>query len=409
MTQTDPLTRWGFDDFVSRSREKGYLYDPPCLDGISGSHAVQDGRTVINFAGINLLGLQEERSIMDTFCHSARRLGIVTGGSRATQGVNRVHATVEDRVSGICRTESSVTFATGLLANVGFLHTMTNRFGFDTDGCAIDNRDVVCVLDHDCHWSLWKGVSHLDFGKNLFIFRHNDVGHLRQILESLSGKRVLVVFESVYSADGSIAPIGEILDACESHGALSYVDNANGFLVYGSPECPLSDTFRDLPRATFQMLSFSKGVGLEGGAVCGPREAIETVLATSGTSLFTAAIQPPTAATIVAILDYVSANPDYLASYLDRAEELRHRLLAQGLRLYDEPSYILSVIVGDDDVAERVRARLLERGYLVPIFRYPAVKRGAAAMRLIMNARHTDADIDGLVGELTSARDDFGF
>lgn len=400
--------RWEFDQFFTEARRRGYLYDPPVIDGACGTRVIQGGRRLVNFAGINFLGLQEDPEVIEYFCNSAERFGLVTGGSRMTQGIGRPHTLLEKRVSEITGKPATLTFATGLLANIGFLNAMTTRFAFDAE-CAIDNRDVVLILDHDSHWSLWKGASHLEYGKRLFVFRHNDPGDLRRVLQRLDDRRTVVVFESVYSSDGSIAPIGELVDICEHYGALSYVDNANGFSIYGISGLPFCDVFEALHRATFEMGSFSKAAGLEGGFISGPSNAIGSFEALSGTSLFTASIQPPTAATILRILDYIYAHPEILKRYLQRVEDLRQRLLVHGFRLYGTSSYILSIIIGEDEVAEQVRKTLLEQGYQVPIFRYPAVKRNAAVMRLIINARHTEEDIEGFLQSLLWAKDRYRF
>ncbi|WKB55291.1 aminotransferase class I/II-fold pyridoxal phosphate-dependent enzyme [Eleftheria terrae] len=400
--------RFGFREFLDTSTERGYLYDVPLSEGIVGARIRRGKREFVNFASISFMGFQEDPLILDHFCRAATTYGIVTGGSRATQGVGEPHAMLEACLSRITAREYTITFASGLLANIGFLNAMTTQFSFD-EACSIDNQDAVIVMDRNCHWSLWKGASHLKFGRTLLVFRHNDPDHLETVLSRVRSSKKVVVFESIYSSDGGIAPIGALLDVCERHHALSYVDDANGFMIYGRPERPYYTHYQELRRATFLMVSLSKAVGLEGGAISGPREYVQGFEALSGTSLFTAAIQPPTAATAAYLLDRLDQEPSLMNRYLARAANFRRRLLDKGFRLYDTESFIQSVFIGPDQTAEDVRRFLAAEGFAVPVFRYPAVRHGQAVIRLILNSRHTDDDIDRFIDTLLIARQRYEF
>lgn len=218
-----------------------------------------------------------------------------------------------------------------------------------------------------------------------------------------------MVFETVYSSDGSVAPIGQLLDVCEKYGALSYVDDANGFMIYGERNRPFYEEYLALSRATFIMVSFSKAIGIEGGAISGPAEFVATFEFLSGTALFTATMQPPTAATNLEIINYLQAHPEIMDNYLLRCSQFRQILLDSGFCLNNTPSYINSVYVGKDEVAEQVRRELLELGYCIPIFRYPAVKRNQAVIRLMLNNQHTESDIEKFIQDLKKVRDKYQF
>ena len=218
-----------------------------------------------------------------------------------------------------------------------------------------------------------------------------------------------MVFETVYSSDGSIAPVDQLLDICERYGALSYVDDANGFMIYGNPNRPFYKEYQTLKRATFIMVSFSKAVGIEGGAISGPEEFVKSFEILSGTSLFTATMQPATAATNLEIINYLESHPEIMDNYLKRCLQLRENLIDLGFHLNDTPSYITSIIIGEDEVDEQVRRDLLEMGYCIPIFRYPAVERGKALIRLMINNKHTDEDINLFVEALKKTREHYQF
>lgn len=399
---------FGFNTFLERAVDRGYFYDFPIVDGSSGARLHHGGREIINFASISFMGFQEDPAVLDYFCEASRKYGLVTGGSRATQGVCLAHAALEQTMNDLTGTEHTVTFGSGLLANIGFLHAMTARFKLDSD-CMVDNRDAVFILDRDCHWSLWKGASHLEYGKNLFSFQHNDPSSLDAVLSQITAPKKVVIFESVYSSDGSVAPVGALLDVCEKHGALSYVDDANGFMIYGPPNRPYHAQYQEMQRATFRMVSFSKAVGLEGGAISGPREYVQPFEFMSGTTIFTAAMQPPTAATAVYLLKKLNSEPERMNGYLAKVARCRERLLEEGFRLYDIESYILSIRVGQDLLAEQVRQFLNTHGFAVPVFRYPAVQRNQAVLRVILNDRHSAQDIENFIATLREARRRFSF
>ncbi|EHP40585.1 5-aminolevulinate synthase [Cupriavidus basilensis OR16] len=371
------------------------------MQGMSGPNITRDGLPFVNFSGINYLGWQQDKSVLSAFCASVMRYGLSTGGSRATQGVCEPHHRLERILSRHHGKDKTLTFASGMLANMGFINAMTAKFNFSSTS-KIDNRDAVLVFDRDCHWSLWKAAAHLKFGERLLAFRHNDVVDLERVLGMVGDRKAIVVFESVYSSDGSVAPIGEILDVCERTGTLSYIDDANGFMVYGEPQRPFYEAFKHMRRADFIMVSLSKSVGLEGGAISANAEFIDAFEVLSGTSIFTAAMQPATACAAASIIERLQDDPSVMDDYLRRSLDFRQALLDLDLPLNEEASFITSVMIGNDSKAERVREALEEEGFCVPIFRYPAVKRNHALMRLIQHKDHTESDIQRFVGCLAT-------
>jgi len=394
--------RWGFKSFVEHSKQEGFLREPVVMQGMSGPRIIRDGQQHVNFSGINYLGWQQDPEVLDAFCDSVKRYGLSTGGSRATQGICEPHYRLETLLSKLHGKDKTLTFASGLLANIGFINAITAKFNFSAK-CGIDNHDAVLIFDHDCHWSLWKAASHLKYGEQLFAFKHNDPDDLERLLRRVGDRKAIVVFESIYSSGGSIAPIGTILDLCERYGALSYIDDANCFMVYGEPQRAFYNEVRHVTRADFVMVSLSKAVGLEGGAISANAEYIDAFEILSGTSIFTAAIQPPTADVAASIIQRLHDEPAIMDGYLQKSERFRRRLLEAGLQLNETPSYITSVLLGSDSQAEKVRVMLEKQHYCVPIFRYPAVKLNQALIRLILHKDHADSEIEQFIHSLTNA------
>ena len=402
------LADWNFTPFIRSLHNEHLLFDIPVLDGPANATIHIGQQELVNFAGINFLGFQQDEEILSHFIEATRKYGMVTGGARLSQGVSGAHQQLEELICTITGKERAITFASGLLANLGFLQAMGARV-HKHNQCSIDNSDTVFVLDQDSHWSLRKGVERFPANQQRFYFEHNNPGHLREVLARLDGAKVVVIFESVYSSDGGIAPIGDLLDVCEEYNAISYVDDANGFLIYGPEHRPFANDFAQLKRATFVMMSLSKSIGLEGGAIAGPSDPIRAFELLSGTSLFTAALQPPTASTACAIMHKLLADPCLMDDYLEQVNLFRAGLAEIGCQLNSTPTYIISVFLGEDQKVEPVRRELLERGYLAPIFHYPGVKFNEAVIRLIPNRRHTEEQRQGFIEALKEVKGRYHF
>jgi 8-amino-7-oxononanoate synthase len=411
MSVTSPaqgLARWGFSDWVGALRSSDEWIAPPELDDVNDAIVTVRGRKMVNFAGIGILGWQHDPDVRRVFAETAASYGLVVGGSRMVQGLAPPHHELETLVAELTGREKALTFATGMLANVGLLNALSARFSFD-DRPGVDNSDMVLVLDRSSHWSVWKGAERFQPGRSLFGFRHNDTAHLRKVLERLRGRPVVVGFETVYSADGSIAPIGEIADLCDEFGAVSFADDANGFMAYGNGGPRFAAEYEALRRVTFLTLSFGKAVGLSGGGLAGPADALDAFHLLAGTSMFTTNLQPPTAGAIVHVLRRMRADPSIMERYLDRIDRLRARLLAIGCTINPTPTYVTSIAMGSTEVARRVRQDFLDRGYLIPMFGFPAVKKNAPVIRLLLNDRLSDEHVGDFVDTLADLKRRHGF
>ncbi|KOG55467.1 8-amino-7-oxononanoate synthase, partial [Streptomyces varsoviensis] len=241
--------------------------------------------------------------------------------------------------------------------------------------------------------------------RRVHAFRHNDVADLARVLERRRAPKTVVIAESLYSADGTMGPIVEILDECDRYGAVSMIDDANGFMVYGPEHRPYAREAAAIrERADFVMVSLSKAIGLEGGAIAGPASAVDAFELLSGTSMFTAAIQPPTAYTAERTIDVLAGKPEIVDDYLAHAARLRRQMHEAGTPTLPTESYMLSVPIGKDAAALQMREWFVEDGYLVPVFSYPAVSRNQALLRLFPHAGHTEEQMDGFLRTLLGYR-----
>ncbi|MFC9897580.1 aminotransferase class I/II-fold pyridoxal phosphate-dependent enzyme [Nocardia sp. NPDC127579] len=398
-------SNWEFAKFAQGMRELG-VDRPPFSDVMPGALQGVGDDKLINFAPVNFLNLQSREDVMDVIVETSRSLGIASGGSRISQGVSVAHSALEDAMAAYHKKEACVSFGSGALANLGFTQMMTANQMFNPM-LTLDHSDVVMVFDRDAHWSLWKGVETLKYGERLFSFKHNDVEHLESILRDLAGKRVCVVFESVYSLDGTVAPMHDIVDVCEKYGALSYVDDANGFLIYGPSHRRFHREYEGMLRSSFIMVSMKKAVGVEGGVVCGTSDAT-IALEPGGTAMFTAGMSAPAAAATTYIMDLLAnREPEIVDNYLRKVDLFRARLQAEGMPVYDTQTCFTSIEIGDEALAFEVYHAYLEKGLHLPVYAYPAAKRKKAVLRIIINEGHTDAHLEKFFDASREIRDKF--
>ncbi len=386
-------TGWNFTKFAEGIRALG-ITGPPVSELIPGATHGSVDAPVTNFASVNFLNLQRRDDVMEVLVDATRKYGLASGGSRIVQGVTPAHIDMERTVADYLGKEAAISFVTGTVANIGFINAMSATQSF-MSGLAVVNRDTVFVYDRDAHWSLWKAAEGLTFGERLFSFRHNSVESLEEVLKELQGKRVVVVFESVYSIDGTVAPMHELVDVCERYGAVSYVDDANGFLVYGPAHRNFAQEYAGMLRATFLMVSMKKAVGLEGGLVAGDRDAIHAFEMLSGTGSFTAGMPAPAAAGTAYITRLVTERePEIVDDYLAKVADFRQKMLDIELPITDTETCFTSVVIGDERKCVEVFGAYLEHGIRVPPYLYPAARRGQAVLRIIVNAEHTEEQID---------------
>ncbi|WP_031079730.1 aminotransferase class I/II-fold pyridoxal phosphate-dependent enzyme [Streptomyces sp. NRRL S-118] len=397
------LPGWNFEKFAEGIRAAG-MAEPPVSGVIPGPVHGTD-RMITNLASVNFLDLQRREDVMKVLLDATQQYGLATGGSRILQGVMPPHIDMERTIADYLQKESAISFATGTLANIGFMSAMAGTQSL-MKGLSMVNRDVVFVFDRDAHWSLWKSAENLKFGERLFAFEHNSVESLEAILKKLRGKRVVVVFESVYSIDGVVAPMHEIVDVCEKYGALSYVDDANGFMVYGPPHRKFHQEYQGLLRSTFIMVSLKKAVGLEGGLIAGPKDAITSFELLSGASAFTAGVLAPAAAGTAYISRLLAyEEPEIVDNYLAKVADFRKRLLDEDLPITDTETCFTSLVVGDEHKCLQLFGAYLEHDIRVPPYVYPAARRAQAVLRIIINASHTEEQLDHFIEVSKKLRD----
>lgn len=315
---------------------------------------------LVSFASNDYLGLSRHPALAAAACEAIERWGTGAGAARLVVGSRPVHDELEAALAAWKGAEAALLFPTGYAANVGVLTT------FGVEGVRI-------LSDELNHASIVDGsrLARADVA----VYRHLDLGHLASLLAD--GRRSIVVSDSVFSMDGDVAPVAELVRLCAEHDALLVLDEAHAVLG------PHVDVAADAP--VLRVGTLSKTLGAQGGFVVGPRASVELLVNRARPFVFSTAMAPPVAAAALAAVGIVqSAEGDALVARLRAAVER----VAPG-----RPSPIVPVVLGEEAAAVAASEALLARGIVVPAIRPPTVPPGTSRLRIALSAAHTDDEV----------------
>jgi len=354
-------------------RESGRWRAPRDLDafGVEGVLTGDGGRRLVSFASNDYLGLTAHPAVIAAAHDALDRWGAGSGSARLIVGARPIHRDLEHELAEWKRTARSALFPTGFAANLGVLAT------FGTAG-------AIAYSDELNHASIIDGcrLARADTA----VYRHGDLEHLRTLLRNRSGRRALVVSDTVFSMDGDLADVPALLDLCAQEHALLVLDEAHAVL---GPH-PDVDTDADVLRVG----TCSKFLGSLGGFVAGPGRYLDLIENSSRPYIFTTASTPAdTAATLAALRVVRSPEGAALVARL-RANVDRVRT--------GHPSPIVPFVCGAEDRAVGASAALLERGLIVPAIRPPTVAPNTSRLRVTLSAAHTDEQVDRLLAALAA-------
>jgi len=366
--------RWVAEE-ATAIRAAGQWREPRSFDAAGPvGRLTATGQEVVSFASNDYLGLSQHPALKAAAVAAVERWGTGAGASRHVVGSRPVHHDLEAALAGWRGTEAAAVFPTGYAANLGVLSTLGRR------GVRIhsDELNHASIVD-GCRLARANGAE-------LRVHPHLDLGALAAGLAATGAERQVVVTDTVFSMDGDVAPIDDLLELCARHDALLVVDEAHAVLQ------PVPMEPRDGP-TVIQVGTLSKTLGALGGFVAGPRAAVELLVNRARTHIFTTALSPADAAAALAAVG-VLASPE--------GDALRDRLRAHVEHLRPgHPTPVLAVVIGAEDAAMAASARLLGEGLLVPAIRPPTVPPGTSRLRIALSAAHTEAQVDALAEALS--------
>jgi 5-aminolevulinate synthase len=350
-----------------------------------------DGSEVLVWSSNDYLGMGGDPAVVEAACEAARRMGAGAGGTRNIGGTSPAHDALERELADLHGKQSALLFTSGFVANQAALSTIL--------GSA---PDWFVFSDEKNHASMIAGIKGAK--ATCRIFRHNDVDHLNELLAGApAAAPKLIAFESVYSMDADIAPIGAICDLAARHGALTYLDEVHAVGMYGPDGAGVAS--RDGVAARIDIIegTLAKAFGCHGGYIAGDTEVVDYIRSTAAGFIFTTSIPPMVAAAALASVRHVRADSDRRARLFERAEALKGRLDAAGLPRIPSDSHIVPVHIGDAARCTEVSQRLLaEFGMYATPINYPTVPHGAERLRLTPTPLHTDEMMARLLDALVA-------
>ncbi len=367
-------------DALRQLQADGLLRGLNPLESAAGPQVTRDGRQLWNFASNDYLGLARHPEVEAALIEGVQRFGAGAGSSRLVCGTLPPHRQLEEALAQAKQSEAALVFSSGFATALGTIPAIVGKADF----IVIDKLSHACLVD----------ATRLS-GATLRVFPHNDLHKLQRLLASTRAKashaRILVATESVFSMDGDLCPLREIVRLCEDYDALLLLDEAHGFGTLGASGMGLAEQEHLQQRVTFQMGTLSKAAGLSGGYLAASRDWIDLLVNRARSFIYSTAPPPALAHAALTSLRLIRSAD---------GQSRRVRLLENITQIGHSPTPILPLVLGSNEAALAASAVLADANLLVPAIRFPTVPRNTARLRVSLSAAHPPAAVTALASAL---------
>ncbi|MDE0032254.1 MAG: 8-amino-7-oxononanoate synthase [Deltaproteobacteria bacterium] len=380
-------------DFIERQleeiRSRNLYRQLKVVDGEQDATVRLNGREVLNLSSNNYLGLANHPALKEAAREALDRYGCGSGASRLISGNMTAHEELEQRIARFKGTEAALVFNSGYQANVGIIATLVEK-------------DDVVLSDQLNHASIIDGCRLSRAAVS--VYRHCDMDHLASLLaEAPATARKLIATESIFSMDGDIAPLGEIVELAERHGAMVMVDEAHATGVRGPDGAGVVAELGLGDRVLVQMGTLGKALGAFGAYVAGTAKLKDLLVNRARSFIFTTSLPPVVLAMAAAAVALVKREPERQCALQRNTQRLRNGLEQLGYAVAGS-TQIIPVMVGEEQPCMRLAARLLEAGFYVQGIRPPTVPPGTSRLRVTTMATHTTEQMDQALDAFKQAR-----
>ena len=390
--------------FVSNAKDGG-LYPPMFVtEGLSSEpRVVVEGREVVSFASANYLGLANDARVKKAVIDGIERYGLHPCGSRCVSGSLDVHRELEQRTARHKGLDDALLFPTGMMANMGAIPAIVDM---PLRGVSAllrrgpDRRENVVFSDELNHASIIDGYS-LSRAQ-IVTYRHNDMDDLAEKMEQYRDYRGLIVTDGVFSMDGDIARLPEIVALARRYETMVMVDDAHASGVLGEQGQGTLEHFGMHDGVDVNMGTYSKAFGISGGFVAGEQSLIDYLRVAARTYMFSGATFGSLALGAMTALEIARSEPARRHRLWALSKRLRDGLAAQGLDVLGKgETPIVPVLVGEEETAQCISHDLFEAGFFAPCIMYPAVQKRRSRIRFSVTSLHSERMVDGLVDAMS--------
>ena len=366
------------------------------IDSPQSAHIEVGGKTLLNFSSNDYLGLANHSALKEAAAKAVEKFGCGSGASRLICGSLAPHHELEAALADFKGAEAAVSFSSGYAAAIGTI-------------CALMSKDDVIVIDKLVHACV-VDAARLS-GAKLRVFAHNDLAELEDILRWTDQRKadsersnVLIITESVFSMDGDLAPLAEIVALKEKYNAWLMIDEAHATGLFGKHQRGLAEAAGVSDKIEVQMGTLGKALGSAGGFICGSRALVDFLVNRARSFIFSTAPVPAAAAAAHAAIKLLqSAEGQKRCRQLwSLVDQTKTQLGEKGWPVSNIRSPIIPLIIGDEACTLATAADLRKAGFFIPAIRYPTVARGQARLRLTLSATHSAKDLDQLFAALAN-------
>lgn len=350
-------------------------------------HSPEGEREIVIWCSNDYLGMGRHPDVIAAMSETARRVGVGAGGTRNISGNSQAICELEAELADLHRKEAGLVFTSGYVSNETGIATIAKLL-----------PDCVILSDAGNHNSMIEGVRRS--GREKAIFRHNDLAHLEELLQAAGERPKLVVFESIYSMGGDVAPIGPICDLAGRYGAMTYLDEVHAVGMYGARGGGIAERDGVMQRVDVIEGTLGKAFGVVGGYIAGARDVVDAVRSFAPGFIFTTALPPAVAAAATVSIRHLKKSNAERAGQQAQVRKTKEALARAGLPVMPTDTHIIPVMVNEAGACKAASDMLLmEHGIYIQPINFPTVTRGTERLRITPTPFHDEK----LIGELVKA------
>ncbi|MFQ5786769.1 MAG: 8-amino-7-oxononanoate synthase [Thermodesulfobacteriota bacterium] len=377
-------------DELEKIKKSGLYRELNIVESAQGTHLKIKGKTYLSFCSNNYLGLANHPLVIKAVKDAVEKYGWGAGASRLVSGNMTLHEKLENEISRFKGKESTIVFPTGYMANIGTISSLVSK----EDLVICDKLNHASIID-GCRLS----------GADLRVYTHCDMEKLENILmKSTKYSRKLIITDTVFSMDGDLAPLPDIVSIARKYNAIVMVDEAHGTGVFGKKGRGVVEHFNLSEKVNIVMGTLSKAVGSLGGYITGDADLINYLRNKARSFVYTTALPSAVCAASVAGIKLIQKDPSLRTSLWNNVRYLNEKLKLLDFNVISSESQIIPIMIGDAKEAVNVSKFLHKEGILIPAIRPPTVPAKSSRLRMTVMSIHTRDDLDKLLNVLSDVK-----